>query len=114
MLQDSPVTADMPSHNLRMLAAMILDQVQRSRDNAVKEQDKPKAKFQQANGSRPGVYHFHEDAIEPFELLDLLYPDQCSEEGLERMLKDMDNPEKERLLKMSKTFTERKMVPLDD
>ena len=46
----------------------------------------------------------HEHSITPFELLDLLYPDRCDEEGLERCIRDMTPEQKSALLQRANTF----------
>lgn len=44
------------------------------------------------------------NSITPFELLDLLYPDRCDEEGLERCINDLSADQKTMLLSRAQTF----------
>ena len=93
---------------------MILQQVDASREKMLVNKMKKESKEQKQNGSTSptsissGIPAYlseqTKDHIEPFELLDLLYPDTCSEEGLEHALKDMNMSQKEVLLDYSKSF----------
>lgn len=105
MLKDSPCTYDMPKSNLKMLGAMILEQVDASREKLLASKTKRESNSQRSSGSTPSYLSEQTKTfIEPFELLDLLYPDQCSEEGLEHALKDMSQSQKEKLLFRAKSF----------
>lgn len=133
MLKESPCTHDMPAQSLNMLGAMILEQVDVAREKADKQSASVTQLFRRNNsnvtrrssraersvtdlaGPVPeiGLSAFrtaatsvrrNQDSITPFELLDLLYPDRCDEEGLERCISDMSAEQREVLLQRAATF----------
>lgn len=124
MLRESPCTAEMSRTNLKMLAAMILEQVDLSRE---KEAAAAKAKGGKLTAiskmlAKIGIGSADADDeddrrdnaqrtdavssehITPFELLDLLYPDQCDEDGLMRCIEDLPQEQKENLIQRTKSF----------
>ena len=119
MLRESPCTAEMSRANLKMLAAMILEQVDLARERDASSAAAKGFKLRgilSKIGIGAGELEEPEDAdeperaapsrdiITPFELLDLLYPDQCDEDGLMRCIADLPRDQKQMLIQRTKSF----------